>query len=83
MNTFTICIIILCAMLAYGTMGLAMMAVTMRAAHEDFLAEAHKPGLLLGFLLGWPLILVVLVILLPGVVILCLADKREARNKNK
>lgn len=81
MKIFTLCVVILGAVLVYGAMGLGMMAVTMRAAHEDFLREAHKPGLLLGFVIGWPLILVVLVILLPGVVVLCMADKREARKR--
>ena len=81
MNIFTMCAAILGAVLVYGALGLGMMAVTMRVAHEDFLREAHKPGLLLGFVIGWPLILVVLVILLPGVVVLCLADKREARRR--
>lgn len=81
MSTITLCVVILGAVMAYGVLGLGMMAITMRVAHEDFLKEAHKPGLLLGFLLGWPLILVVLVILLPGVVVLCLADKREARRR--
>lgn len=74
-------VVILGAVLAYGALGLGLMAVTIRAAHEDFLKEAHKPGLLLGFLLGWPLILVVVVILLPGAIVLCLADKREARRR--
>ena len=81
MSIFTTCVIILGAVLAYGAMGLGMMAVTMRAAHEDFLREAHKPGLLLGFVAGWPLILVVLVILLPGVVVLCLADRRKEQKR--
>ena len=81
MSTITLCVVILGAVMVYGAMGLGMMAVTMRAAHEDFLREAHKPGLLLGFVIGWPLILVVLVILLPGVVVLCLADKRKARRR--
>ena len=81
MKTFTLCMVVLGAVMAYGAMGVAMMALTMRVAHEDFLKEAHKPGLLLGFVIGWPLILVVLVVLLPGVIVLCLADKREARKR--
>jgi len=77
MKVIMLIVIIALCVVAYSLIGLLVLALFVMLAHEDFLKETHHIGLLFNFVLGWPLILVIIVILAPALLILKVLD-REA-----
>ena len=75
--------VILACVLAYGTVGIACMALTYRIAHEDFRRDAQHGNLVFSYIAGWPLIMVVVLLLIPAIGIFKAMEAREKRRDKK